>query len=435
MMCYNGYMKKLLQSQLETIYGKEFRVEKQDGKFQQLIQTVAATYEQCAKEKQQMQEVLETNAQELEKANNLLIEKQELLKNVENSMEDTIFYKDLNHRYIGCNKKFEEFLNIKEEDIIGKTDFELFDKESALKYKQINEEIFKEKKKIVYKHWVRYKNKDYYVLTSKTPLYNSNGEIIGNVGVSRDITHEYKLQQDIEHKNIMLIQQNKLASMGEMIANIAHQWRQPLNTLGIVIQKIGVYYHQGLLDEQKMQEYISESLVLLNGMSETIDDFRNFFSENKVAETFDIEEAIKKSTMIINPILQKNNIKFTLLMEEKYSLFGYKNEFFQVILNLMNNAIEAVIEDKIKNPAIRINVKQKKDKVLIEVCDNGNGILHEHRHKIFDPYFTTKSKGTGLGLYMSKIIIEDHMNGSIEVNSDIFGSSFKVLLDVRPNYS
>jgi len=422
-------MNTLLKLQIKKIYGKDFDINQQDEKFQKLLQFVEEAYNDYEEEEKLLENVLYTNAKELEETNTLLQKQQELLKSVENSMDDAIFYKDLNHKYIGCNKKFADFLGYSEEEIVGKTYYDFFDHDTILNYYRTNEILFKTKRKTVYKQWVTYKNKKLYVLTSKTPLINNKGDIIGVVGVSRDITHEYELQQEIERKTIMLIQQNKFVSMGEMIANIAHQWRQPLNTLGIIIQKIGILYQQNRLEAKVLDENISEAMLLMQEMSATIDDFRNFFNPQRVVERFDLQEALAKSYTMIKLLIIANHIDFTVDIDKTYFLKGYKNEFFQVILNLLNNAIDVLVSDKILAPRISINIRKKENQIVIEIYDNGNGISNKHIHKIFTPYFTTKEDGTGLGLYMSKVIIEEHMKGEISVKSDITGTTFTIKLE------
>ena len=242
------------------------------------------------------------------------------------------------------------------------------------------------------------------------------------------LKEKQKLQKDIEYKNIMLIQQNKFVSMGEMIANIAHQWRQPLNTLGLLIQKMGIFYKQGLLDTKQIDENITKAMFLMNGMSETIDDFRNFFSKDRVLEDFYVEEAVLKCLDIIKPNIDSNNIELALEIKNKYFVTGYKNEFFQVILNLLNNAVEALLIDKISKPKIKVKIRYENHNIYLDICDNAKGISSSIIDKIFNPYFTTKDSGTGLGLYMSKIIIEEHMDGKISVESSNHGTTSTIVL-------
>jgi len=358
-----------------------------------------------------------------------LQKKQTLNKDIENSIDDAIFYKDTQHRYIGCNKKFAEFFDMSEDEIVGKTDFDLFDEATALKYYYRNEKLLnKTKRKVTHQQWVEYKDKKVYTIVTKTPIIDKNEDVIGIVGIIRNITNEYMLQKEIEHKNIMLIQQNKLISMGEMIANIAHQWRQPLNTLGIIIQKLNIFYKEKKLTPKQLDESSKEAMLLIKEMSETIDDFQNFFNPKKVIENFDVHEAIVKSYAITKALIIKHNINFQIHSKDKVFINGYKNEFFQVILNLFNNAIEALISDNIHNPSIRVSIEKKDERVYIDITDNANGIKQSNLQNIFTPYFTTKEKGTGLGLYMSKIIIEEHMKGTLTVTTDILGTTFTIAL-------
>ena len=421
-------MNTLLQNQLQQAFGKDFKLDKTSKEFQTFLQLIQDSYENYEETTKALSSTLQNSAQKLKQTNQLLMQQKELLKNVENSMEDAVFYKDLDFKYIGCNQKFAEFLQTPESEIIGKTDYDFFDVDTAKEYEKSNKLMLKEKKKIVYKHWLNYKGKKIYLMTSKTLLLNDNGEVVGIVGISRDITNEYKLQQDIEHKNIMLIQQNKLVSMGEMIANIAHQWRQPLNSLNLLMYKTQLYYHKGMLSEENLDKNIADSLLLIQEMSQTIDDFRNFFKPNRVLENFPLHEVIYKAYTIIHSRLETNHIKCNINIHKEHFINGYKNELFQVILNLLNNSVDALCSKKIQKPLIEISVKEKDQKIVLEIVDNAKGIPKEIIDKIFDPYFTTKDKGTGLGLYMSKIIIESHMKGRLSLKNTKEGSLFTIEL-------
>ena len=176
---------------------------------------VADAYKDYEKEEIFLENTLRISAKELEQSNYNLYKKQELLNSVKNSMDDVVFYKDLDHTYIGCNAKFVEFLGLSEEDLIGKSDFDLFDAITAKKYHDTNEEIMQKRIKVTYKHWVKFKENKAYVLTSKTPLLDRYGKIIGIVGISRDITHEFELQKEVEHKNIMLFNKQSLYQWGK----------------------------------------------------------------------------------------------------------------------------------------------------------------------------------------------------------------------------
>jgi len=214
---------------------------------------------------------------------------------------------------------------------------------------------------------------------------------------------ENKIQKAVDEntkKDMILQQQSKLAAMGEMISAIAHQWRQPLNTLSLNIQLLIDDFFDNKVDEKYIEKFEEKQLKTINFMSKTIDDFRNFFS-HKEKEKFHIKEAINEVIELINAQLKNNNISIEIIGED-FEVYGYKNEFKQVILNLINNSKDSIIESKING---KITIKLQKNKIII--TDNGKNIPKKIQNRIFEPYFTTKgAKGTGIGLYMSKMIIE-----------------------------
>ena len=224
--------------------------------------------------------------------------------------------------------------------------------------------------------------------------------------------------------------------MGEMIGNIAHQWRQPLNALGLVLQNLKFSYDIGELNENMMSKSINKATMLTNSMSKTIDDFRNFFKPNKAKEEFSINENVFKAIELVESTFEHHHIK----LEKHFSLeepkfYGFPNEFSQVILNILTNAKDAIFENKIENPLVIVQTKIEDSNILISIKDNGKGISEEIINKIFEPYFTTKdeSKGTGIGLYMSKLIIENNMGGKIEVKNDDEGAIFTIKLPINNN--
>ena len=235
----------------------------------------------------------------------------------------------------------------------------------------------------------------------------------------------------LEQKDHILIQQARHAAMGEMIGNIAHQWRQPLNALGLIIQKIKLYQDQNILTTKNINKSITKGNMLINMMSTTIDDFRNFFKPNKVKVIFNIKNAINNCLSLIESSLEINNIKINKSnMENDIKYFGYKNEFEQALLNIIINAREILIAREIKNPKIHISLKLVKNKIVIKIIDNAGGISNDIINKIFDPYFTTKeqSNGTGIGLYMSKMIIEENIGGKLSVENYENGACFIIKL-------
>ncbi|RXJ90750.1 hypothetical protein CRV01_06265 [Arcobacter sp. CECT 8983] len=232
----------------------------------------------------------------------------------------------------------------------------------------------------------------------------------------------------LREKDKLLFQQSKLASMGEMLGNIAHQWRQPLNVLSLLIQKVEIKYQTNSLDEKTLSEIVDKSKLLTNNMSETIEDFMNFFNPKQNDELFIIDDILEKT---LNLFYARNNIcKLNIFnnLTSKNKLKGSKNALIQVILNLLSNAFDSM-KDK-KECKIDLILKEDDKNLYILVKDYGLGIEKEIIERIFEPYFTTKfkSQGIGIGLYMSKMVIEENMKGSIIAQNDNDGATFKITI-------
>ncbi|MDD2291544.1 MAG: HAMP domain-containing sensor histidine kinase [Aliarcobacter sp.] len=252
-----------------------------------------------------------------------------------------------------------------------------------------------------------------------------------NERLEKRVDEEQSKQKEQEQ---LLIQQTRLAAMGEMIGNIAHQWRQPLNALGLVFQNLKFSYEIGELNDEVMDRTVSKAEMLTKNMSKTIDDFRNFFRPNKAKECFDINKSVLDAIDLVSSTFEHHNIKLEKdFEEEKIVILGFPNEFSQVVLNIISNAKDALIENKVENPKVKIETKIEKDNVCISIKDNALGIKDEIINKIFEPYFTTKGEvqGTGIGLYMSKIIIEKNMNGEIYVENSHEGANFIIKLPLK----
>jgi|GEM_PF-1665363 len=249
----------------------------------------------------------------------------------------------------------------------------------------------------------------------------------------------------------ILIHQSKLATMGEMIGAIAHQWRQPLNAVGLIIQDIQDCYQYGELDEKGFQAKMDMTMAQLLFMSKTIDDFKSFFRPSKEKVSFNVIRALSESLSIVSVQFVDNFIRskfhcqicgntFNNFIEitsicEVYVL-GYPNEFKQVILNLLNNSKDAILEQREKGFMARedgqifVSIRLGEDKLTIEIRDDAGGIRPEIVGRIFEPYFTTKEqeRGTGIGLYMSKIIIENNMSGKLYAENTANGARFIIEL-------
>jgi C4-dicarboxylate-specific signal transduction histidine kinase len=211
----------------------------------------------------------------------------------------------------------------------------------------------------------------------------------------------------------LLQQQAKMAAMGEMIGNIAHQWRQPLNALSALNVGLNMKYKMGRLNDEEMLKFKEKSNEIIQNMSATIDDFKNFFQPNKVKNTFEISAAISSALKFVSDAYHQHNIELQFCVSQKITINSYKNELIQVLLNILNNSKDAIVEKKVINPYVRILTKEDETHVTILIQDNAGGASEEVLERMYEPYFTTKFKshGTGIGLYMSKMIIEESMNG------------------------
>ncbi|MDD6056476.1 MAG: HAMP domain-containing sensor histidine kinase [Helicobacteraceae bacterium] len=230
-------------------------------------------------------------------------------------------------------------------------------------------------------------------------------------------------------KDQIMYQQARLASMGEMIGNIAHQWRQPLNALMLLIQAFKIKAHNGKLTQEFVDIQVNEGLKIAKKMSQTIEDFRNFFNTTSSKESFNLKENIKDSISLVDAFLKQNEISISVDCSDNLELVGFKSAFSQVLLNLIKNAEDVLKERNITPAKIKITAEATCDFVKILFMDNGGGIRLTDIQKIFEPYFTTKHKsvGTGIGLYMSKQIIEKQMQGSIEVRNVCYDNAFNVV--------
>jgi len=246
---------------------------------------------------------------------------------------------------------------------------------------------------------------------------------------------EDKIQKEINQRleqEQILIQQSKLASMGEMIGNIAHQWRQPIAEISAILTNMKITYEFDKFTQEYMNSKMKEANKLTTYMSETISDFQNFFIPQGEKELFSIEQACRDAFFIVESSMKYHSVDVKFNVIEDSSVHGYKNEYSQVILNILGNAKDIFIERKIEKPSIKIQIKTGENYAIVKVADNAGGIKNEILEKIFEPYFTTrhKTQGTGIGLYMSKNIIEGNMDGFINVLNKNEGACFiiKVLL-------
>ena len=249
-----------------------------------------------------------------------------------------------------------------------------------------------------------------------------------NQTLHKKVEVEVKKQREKEN---LLIQQSKLAALGEMIGNVAHQWRQPISAVSAIIMNIKWTAIDQGVDSKFLDERMKEANEQLKYMSQTIEDFRSFFKPDKEKEYFNLEFEVKKAYKILRATLQYNNINLQIFSKRDMIAFGYANEFSQVVLNIISNAKDVLIERDIKNPRIEVHILKDKNYVYCEINDNGGGIKEEHLNRIFEPYFTTKvTNGTGIGLYISKEIIQKHMLGTLKVENTTKGANFIISIPI-----
>ncbi len=394
---------------------------------------------------------------------------------------------DINGIITYANNEFCKISKYQRENLIGQN-------HNIVRHPDVPKETFEKFWKVIlskqiWKGTVKNRAKDgetFYLNTTVIPILDSRSEIVEFVAIRYDVTKNIKLQERLKKKeeelkrlninlekkvqeqtkklrelNInlekkikeevkknrekdrLMFQQARLASLGEMLGNIAHQWRQPLMELGLLIYQIKKSFKADNLDDMKMQKLYEKSNFIIERMSQTIIDFQNFFKPDKKYEYFSIKEALNYSLAIVKGSLKRENISIKIKSKSDIIVKGFQNEFSQVIVNIINNAKDALIKKMKCKRKIEIEIQKEEscflfgetrsDKTaVITIKDNGGGIDNKIIDKIFEPYFTTKhsSQGTGLGLYMSKMIIEQSMKGLLEAKNLEDGALFTIKLPI-----
>jgi len=268
-----------------------------------------------------------------------------------------------------------------------------------------------------------YVNKNYLLFEVPRNFIPQMGNLIETLILSFALSQKTRqLIKEKKEQEQMMIHQSRLASMGEMLANISHQWRQPLNRIASFIMNMQMHIMDHHQNDKYLPKKLEESQDQLEYMSNTIDDFTNFYKKDKEKEEFFVSLPIDDSCKIIESSLSSNNIQLEVEIVDDFKINSYKKELSQVLLNLIQNAKDALLVNDIKNPSIKVSILD--EQILIQ--DNAKGIPSNIIDNIFEPYFTTKEKhkGTGLGLYMSKIIIEKNMQAKLSVKNENDGALF-----------
>lgn len=366
------------------------------------------------------------------------------------AFEDMIYLLDTKHRLIRANKKFYTTMKVDEQKALGVLISELTHPDlDPLGCPVCSSQMaFEDKNMVLEADDVHNPTSLPLEITIKI-IKNELQEPVAVLTSLHDLSHTRRIEQELRvlnesleirvgeelaknrEKDLLLIRQSRLAAMGEMITNIAHQWRQPLNALAITIQDAKYAFDVNELNAEYVNKMVKDGMDLINYMSHTIEDFRSFFRPDKQKEKFVAIEACELAIHVITDSLKNNFIELESSYEDSdIYITGYPHEFSQVILNLLSNAKDALIERKKPKPKISLKVSRYNEHIRISIEDNGGGVDAAILERVFDPYFTTKEqgKGTGLGLYMSKMIIEQHMDGKIYANNSELGACFVIEL-------
>ncbi|MCM2359765.1 MAG: ATP-binding protein [Geobacteraceae bacterium] len=246
--------------------------------------------------------------------------------------------------------------------------------------------------------------------------------------LANETAERLRAMEEIREKDRMLIQQSRMAAMGEMLGNIAHQWRQPLNVLGLKLQQLGFSYEYGGFSRELLDANIDKAMEIVLHLSQTIDDFRKLTSPDKEKSLFRADQVVTKTVSIVEKSFKEQRITIEVSAIGEPQINGYPNEFGQVLLNILMNARDALLEPGTDDARVTVRSWTEEGKAVVTITDNAGGIQEEIMNKIFDPYFTTKElgKGTGIGLFMSKTIIEKNMGGCLTARNAGDGAEFRI---------
>lgn len=404
----------------------------------------------------------------------------ELLKLLTQHLPDMLWVKDINGTYLYANQAICDGLLMAKDtnEPIGKNDvfFAMREREAhsdrpdwhtfgELCFNS-DQVVIDNNKAMKFEEYGNVKGELLYLEVYKAPFYDKDGNIIGTVGAGRDITKLKQIQLDLEksltildqqrkqltsfnailekrvneevekqqNQERLMIHQSRQAAMGEMLESIAHQWRQPLNIIGLATANLETQFTIGAMNEKDFHEKMDIIALNIKYMSDTIDDFRKFLNPQREMVTFSASRSIEEVLTILNAQLQSNEISHTLETECQPLFYGVENEFKQVMFILFNNSVDAIKtqmeKQSIQQGGISVKLSCEDGQGMIEVSDNGGGIKTEILDSIFNPYFTTKPDpyGTGIGLYIAKNIIEERMRGSLSVKNSEQGACFTISL-------
>ncbi len=337
--------------------------------------------------------------------------------------DNIVIITDANQYIKYVNRAFVEVTGYSEKELIGQ-------KPSILKSGQQSNEFYKDMNETIYSgnSWngeFINKNKDgslSYTKGSISPVFDEDGNIYEFIAIKIDITNEILIEKKLHENEKLLMQQSKMAAMGEMLENIAHQWRQPLSTISTASSGLQLQKELGIpTTKEEDTEVLDKINQTAQYLSETINHFRDFFKTNKEKTTFNLKDTYFKTLRLINSKFASLEIEVVETLND-IEINNLENEIVQVMMNLLNNAKDVLATRENQRRIIFVNIYKDKNDAIIEIIDNGGGIPEDIIDKVFEPYFTTKHKaqGTGIGLYMSLEMTTKHMNGILSVENDTY---------------
>ncbi len=395
-----------------------------------------------------LDEKVKTRTKELKESKKRLID-------ILNNITDFVWQIDKDGKYIYASSHVENILGYRVEEVIGKTPFDFMAKEVAEDIEKYFLEL-KEKKlplKNLENKNIDKNGKTIWLETNATPILDDNNNLIGYIGTDRDIserkaqekqistineelkhlnkTLEDRIKEEVEKnklQEVQLFNQAKMAAMGDMLGNIAHQWRQPLSYISTTASGIKLNYEFAILKQEDIPVAMDEIVSKTQYLSQTIETFRNFLKEKKEYQEVILQDRVEMALNILNASLKDNHIYLEKIMDYTYPIKTtlVVGELSEVIINIINNAKDVLIARNIPNPWIIIELSRQDNNAILSIEDNAGGINPDIIPRVFEPYFTTKdlSVGTGLGLYMSYKIIKESLKGKISVINSEYGAKF-----------
>ena len=355
----------------------------------------------------------------------------QLFKQIIDNSPISIIITDERANIIYVNKYFTKTTGYSEKEVLGQNPRLLkSDNTSLEEYEELWQTL--QNKKTwggIFKN-INKNKKEFWETAMIIPILDEQEQIKNYLAIKREITKEVYLEKELREKEELMLVQSKNAAMGEMISMIAHQWRQPITTISMMANNILADIELEVFEEQTAKKFAQELSKQTQYLSKTIEDFRNFFKQDKAAEEIKLEVIFDDIDSIISASLKNNNIDLIVNYDKSIVLKTYTRELLQVLINLIKNSKEAFEDKHIKNAKIVVDVSEGEKTLTIKVSDNAGGIAKEHMENIFNAYFTTKEgqNGTGLGLYMSRMIVEKHLKGSMMVSNTQDGAMFRISL-------